>query len=204
MVTVIVIGILVASVLILNYLGFFQPVVPPPGTNARSGFSADYDYVTQVGAVTDLNKFTVSVTRIDGSKVYFTYLQTVSTNTTTSSSQDNYSIAFDPTNSESYTAGSALPLFVSNSLSEGNGTATVATSAGAVPVPINYSIITRSGQMQISLRYYSGSKSQVGAYITWSLNYNETTGLLERGSISLVSTLFAYTNLTYTMTSFQE
>ena len=90
-------------------------------TAAERGYSGSYDYITTYGSLVYVNKFSITITKVVGNNVSFSYTQTEESNQTEERMMNNYSLAFDPSKSSTYASGSALPLFVANDLSSGNG-----------------------------------------------------------------------------------
>jgi hypothetical protein len=198
---VVVVAILVASIYVLDYFGYFKP---PIVTNAKEGYVGNYSYLTTYGQVTYNNSFSVTVTGVSGQKVSFTERQTVVRNATLSSPivSNNYSLAFDPSKPNTYTAGSELLLFVANNLQSGSGNTDLIPPGSTVIVPVSYNVTIANGIIKINFHYYSGPNTKAATFWRWVMTYNETTSFLKYGTVTIVTTEFSYTSFNYTLASF--
>lgn len=170
-------------------------------TNAKKGYTANYTYTTSYAGLSYVNKFSITVTGVSGDNISFEYSQTESTNQTMSTTPtNNFSLALDPGIPSTFESGSALPLFVANYLKSGNGTSEIPASDSEPAVPVNYSITIGNGLTYVQFTVGSHTKT----IVNWSLEYNETTGLLLTGFSSINSSLIAPSSFRYVMTSFSE
>lgn len=171
-------------------------------TNARKGYSADYTYTTSYAGLNYVNKFSIAVTGVSGDNVSFEYTQIESTNQTTSTTPtNNFSLALDPGITSTLESGSALPLFVANYLKSGSGTSEIPASGSEPALPVSYTITTGGGFTYVQ---FTVGSEQTKTIVNWSLEYNETTGLLQSGFASINSSLIAPSTFRYVMTSFSE
>ena len=195
---------IIVVIIIVSVIAYAAITVRSPTnhseTAAERGYSGSYDYVTTYGTLVYVNKFSVSVTKVVGNNVSFSYIQTEETNQTKERTMNNYSLAFDPSKSSTYASGSALPLFIANDLSSGNGSTVLSTGSSTQIVTANYEVSFAKGFSQIKFDISSGGSN--GVLVTWYMIYNQTTGFLVSGYATIASGITPFSTYNYTLTSF--
>jgi len=197
---------IIVVIIIISAIAYVVITVRPPAipreTAAESGYSGSYDYITTYGTLAYVNKFSITVTKVVGNNVSFSYIQTEASNETTERAMNNYSLAFDPSKSSTYASGSALPLFVANDLSSGNGSTVLSTGSSTQTVTANYAVSFIKGITQIKFNISSGGPN--GVLVTWYMIYNQTTGFLVSGYATIASGITPFSTYNYTLTSFNH
>jgi len=195
----IVVVLIVFSAIVYVAIMVRSPTIHPV-TAAEKDYSGSYDYVTTYGSLVYVNKFSVSITRVVGNNVSFSYIQTEESNQTKERMMNNYSLAFDPSKSSTYASGSALPLFVANDLSSGNGSTVLSTGSSTQIVTADYEVSFVKGFTQVKFNISGGGSS--GVLVTWYMIYNQTTGFLVNGYATIASGFTPFSTYNYTLTSF--